>query len=83
MKLSITVTADDIKKGIKDDAEWCPLARAIRRDLKATSVAVAEFSEGGINVDNIGTSRVPGADAFISRFDAGKPVAPRTFVLTF
>jgi hypothetical protein len=79
MKFSVTVTADDIKKGKKESSEYCPLARALRRTLKAADITV-DPHEGGVVVDGLGLEYNGAVAAFTDRFDEGKTVKPRTFV---
>ena len=72
----ITVTADDIKRGNRQDCFECPVARAVRRAM-SKSAWVGYFTMGW---DGSKARKLPKKVAsFVSRFDSGKPVKPFSF----
>lgn len=77
--MKITVTQDDINKGIPLKAPRCAIARAIRRQTRRYA------SVGTETVTALGRPKAfatpPVAVAFIERFDAGKLVQPFSFWL--
>jgi hypothetical protein len=82
MKLSVDVTADDIRLGQKQSTDSCPIARALKRAWKATNVEVAptEDMDPTITVDGIDVGFGHEVVTFAERFDNDKVVKPRTFV---
>lgn len=79
----IPVSAADLKKGKKDDAEWCPLALAIRRK-HPTAVSVA-VSNPFVFVHYPNRTNRYVIDQrtwnFVYWFDHNEPVKPDTFHL--
>jgi hypothetical protein len=80
-KLKIEVTSKHIKKGVKQDAESCPIALAIR-GLKLRNVEVGgddvDYTKGGKKFQAILPQR---ARNFVASFDIGKEVKPFSFTL--
>jgi len=79
MKLSVTVTRDDIRLGKTYDECNCPIARAIKRQYKTKAVCVR--GDDG-NIDGREVLFPKAAETFIRRFDLGRPVKPFTFLAT-
>lgn len=84
----VSVTQEDIDKGIPSDATACPIARALRRhfgpddrhiDVEVDSVIWVSDNNG---VDMIATATNDVED-FVERFDNGIPVEPTEFDLMF
>lgn len=81
-EIIVDVTQEDIDRGKPNDAEHCPIARALRRETKGDWVV----GVGGLATDYSGDVtlwvdyRAAWAAGFVRRFDAGKPVQPRRFV---
>lgn len=75
----INVTAKHIAEGLKGDACWCPIARAIR-DQVPSEEEVYVFP-AGVSVAG-GTTMLPDeALRFVQDFDAGLSVEPFSFAL--
>ncbi|HEY2155358.1 MAG TPA: hypothetical protein VGH33_06990 [Isosphaeraceae bacterium] len=82
---SYTVTPADIANGCRSISDCCPHALAIRRDLRAASVAVgvATAHVRGSELLPDGSYHLPlHATAWIVEFDAGRPVEPITVALS-
>ena len=78
MKITVTITEDDITDGACGDAMFCPVAKALRRqgyDGVFVSPYDADF---GPHQD---VKLPPVARAFVSEFDAQMQVRPITFEL--
>ena len=74
--MKIKVTAEDIKRGKRQDCWRDPVARAARR-ATSKSAWVGYFTMG---LDGRKARKLPKKVAsFVSRFDAGKPVKPFSF----
>lgn len=80
MKLRVEVTADDIKRGKKNEPEHCPIARAIDRLYPGNEVSV---NDDTAEIDDCTFSLPLIAERFVSRFDAGEKVKPFKFVLDY
>lgn len=88
MKKKIKVTATDIKKGIVNNCEDCPVAQAIRRQCRAKMVAV---DDNYITFDRSNQGRLRSFVAcppkavgiFVRRFDQNKSVKPFEFTLDY
>lgn len=76
-KIKVTVTKEDIRRGIREDPESCPIARAVRRATGRRFVAVDE----AITFDSTREvyNLTPQADQFINDFDRGDNVKPFKF----
>jgi len=78
----IKVTKADIKNGKPGDANYCPIALALRRELQlgdhvnAVSVCGEEISIG--KTDYLLS---PKADRFVEKFDDEEPVRPITVTI--
>ena len=88
MKLTIFVTDDDIEKGIRCNAGWCPIARAARRAFDAAqvpynqglSVSQAIYPLGYGPLDKYPRFSLPSyAKSFVYWFDQGHDVMPFSF----
>lgn len=76
--MKITVTKQDISRGIPKNFRRCPIARAIRR---ATGIKDVKALPGYASVLGRYTHLPLVATDFIYRFDAGVDVEPFTFSL--
>ena len=78
MNLTVNVTKQDIKAGIRCNIGRCPIARAVRRASRRRDVAVS-----GRDVEiRRQAFRLPVlARNFVLNFDNGDRVAPITFTL--
>ena len=78
MNLTVNVTKQDIKAGIRRNMRRCPIARAVRRTSRRRYVVV-----GGQHVDIGGQLlRLPAlARDFVRSFDDHQRVVPITFTL--
>jgi len=83
MKLEVTVTQDDIDKGVRGQPGCCPIARALARTCPRIHASVGDrtadlYADGEWLYE---TDLPREAKAFVAAFDAEKPVAPFTFTL--
>ena len=96
MKKTINVTRECIKKGIKDNSYYCPIARACK---KAGITFYGHYGGAGItfygHYGGVGIRHIDGyykkknfryktpkkAQNFIERFDEGKKVNPIKFTI--
>lgn len=79
----ISVTADDIAKGVKHSAYRCPVARAISRAAGYPVGVFGKSAEG--SVVEIGNSRIALPDTvneFFRDYDLGLEVHPFSFEVT-
>jgi hypothetical protein len=85
-RATVTVTQEDIDKGIRGSDEHCPIALATRRALGAPFVVVdcssITLRDEGQNI-YAETETPCQACLFVHDFDAGQPVKPITLELTF
>lgn len=84
--ITVNVTEEDIKEGIKEDCWRCPIARAINRALPDGWVCdVSNYKVTLIkNLCPVEVHPLPWvARGFISMFDSGNVVEPITFELPF
>lgn len=88
--MRITVTQEDIDRGVRANPWWCPIAAAIRRTLYPDTVCcgpVRITDKGYVSVtgDIRLHDRLIGAEGqigqFLSDFDSGKDVYPFSFEL--
>jgi hypothetical protein len=81
------VALEDIDEGIPGNANWCPLARAVRRawpierDYPWVEVYGPGVQVEGIHVWHAETDEQ--IARFVDDFDAWEPVLPFDFALTF
>lgn len=79
--VDVNVTDDDIKKGIRGSSCYCPVALAIKRELKITQV-VGVTTRFVYTTDS--SCKLPEyVGDFIRNFDIGYNVDPIKFRLTF
>lgn len=71
--MKFEVTREDILKGKRVSAEFCPIAMAVRRVTNRKDVSVNGYT---IKVDGISVPCPPEATSFISKFDSGTHVEP-------
>lgn len=76
--LTIAVTDEDIRLGRPGSPRSCPIARATRRVVKGWAVLVEGDIELRHGDDAAFYELSKRGRAFISAFDAGKPVKPMT-----
>lgn len=87
MQYTISVTQADIDKGCKGNTENCPVAKAVARAFPTSDWVSVGFmigvrlTEKGRYCDWVSTPAV--ARRFIKLFDAGAPVEPFKFKITF
>lgn len=79
MRLNVYVTADDIERGIKASAHFCPVARAVERAIGRTVSITHAAIYFGIEFIRVETPLK--VIRFINRFDNGEPVMPMRFSL--
>jgi hypothetical protein len=83
MKKSITisVTPEDIKLGTKLSCKRCPIARAIKRQVKNGVAAEVSFDMFSLNYNGVVEEGFlpKKATDFVFRFDDGKSVKPFAF----
>ncbi len=86
MKVEISVTAEDIARGLRNDCRNCPIAHALKRALPEWDEAIANLEElkllrrdGGLL--KAWTPRQ--AFFFMNRFDYYRTVTPFTFTAYF
>lgn len=84
MKLTVSVTQDDIQFGKKGNCDWCPIAHAVRRVVpeKYIKISVGSrwlilWSTRVIICKEVELPQV--AKTFIKDFDRGFSVSPFTF----
>lgn len=87
MNIKIKVTKEDIQKAVRCSQIECPIANAIRRQLKrppgsvyANTFRVAVYEPGAVNPLVTWTPTLA-AKKFMQDFDEGKKVKPTTFTL--
>ena len=82
-QITVCVTKDDIQNGVANDAEACPVGRALsRHNFSSVEVGAVEgeVSFYDQNRDEAVERRLPPKAAkFIAAFDAGKKVKPFKF----
>ena len=82
--MKITVTQDDIDKGMQSNGIHCPVARAIRQHVSLSYVAVNRWTLYFRRSDAPSyqrTSLPASVNDFIRRYDNRQPVAPFEFDL--
>lgn len=77
----IEVTKADIKKGKREEVTRCPIARAIRREMKATHLCVALEIDFRVKGKKFSAELPVKASKFIDKFDARMLVKPFSFYL--
>jgi hypothetical protein len=86
--LTITVTAEDVRQGLREDSRHCPIALAVRKQLCSSvpaAVDVDDILTVRHSADHGGTYYLPPeAQDFIHRYDRELelPPMPFTFVAT-
>ena len=88
MKITVKVTADDIKRGVRCVSHQCAVARAIKRvrpvGYKRAKVSVISMGISLFGVNPSMHAEIPKrAQRFIHRFDTGKKVKPFKFTIKF
>ena len=88
MNIKIKVTKEDIQKAVRCSQTKCPIANAIRRQLKrppgsvyANAFWVAVYELGAPSRPLVTWKPTRAAEKFMSDFDTGKKVKPTTFTL--
>ena len=85
--VTINVTENDIKYGIKQNNNCCPIARAIKRKFKTQHVAVCYQDIGILKNDSLQADNFFHLDKeilnFMKKFDKGEQVKPFKFELHF
>lgn len=82
MKVKAEVNASDIKLGVKENVDSCPIARTLKRDgfknvrVEADSISGVKFNVKWIYEGNA-------HNRFIQLFDDDKTVQPRSFNFSF
>jgi len=85
--IKISVTQDDIDKGIKNNCEKCPIARALARsfpgyfNLASIYYLSVKAHQKDFYVFMMDTPKV--CYDFIRDFDQGKPVTPFEFEISY
>lgn len=86
MNIHISITQDDIDKGKKNSACWCPVALAIRREIPEVdqrNVVVAISMTYIIGYPYYAASNPPIVHNFIMDYDNDKSVKPFEADLSF
>ena len=78
--MKINVTKRDIERGVKRDAELCPVARAARRIQNGAAVDGEDLYYGPRSRRRV-VALPTVAKEFVGRFDAGKKVEPFSFTV--
>jgi len=76
--MRIEVTVNHIRRGVRHDGKWCPIALALREKFPGVSV-VAYPNYIGISTEDFYPP--PEATAFMMAFDRGVGVQPFAFDL--
>jgi len=79
--VKINVTKDDIRRGFRQNAWLCPVARAVRRAVGPGPRREICVTESSINVGERRLGLPPGVGGFICRFDLFEKVRPFSFTL--
>lgn len=79
MKVRVSVTKNDIARGVRLDDRRCPIARAVRRRVRP-NVAVS-VSDLFVRCNNHYAKLPAKAQAFVAQFDMDIQPAPMTFTL--
>lgn len=91
MRLTFSVTKDDIRLGKRDDSNSCPIARSVKRSLglKGRKAKSLEVTSAYLSVEGSDGSMAPlgslpiGVSNFIEEFDNGETVDPFSFCINF
>lgn len=82
MRVKVTVTSDDIKKGKPRRAEFCPIARALKRTFKTKTVLVGPSSYRFVSRFGPHSGCLSKtALCFVRNFDAEREVRPFSFIV--
>lgn len=76
-QLRISVTADDIKRGKRENTKWCPIACAVRKLGKKKRIYV---DQDVITLGSVTYKMPQRAGNFVDLFDSGEKVRPFSFV---
>lgn len=79
-QITVRVTRDDIRKGVKDNSVLCPIATALRR--KGYERIKVHTYQAQIGRGKVRYELPEEATRFIDNFDEGVPVKPSVFTLT-
>lgn len=83
--MTVSVTETDITDGVRANCVFCPIARAIQRQLAAGCEAITGYRHltvlGPAEPDYTRLTLPDRVTTWITRFDAGEPVEPLTFTL--
>lgn len=93
MRVKVSVTENDIRRGLRNDASHCPVARALYRRFRVHGKGVAmlvDVGDGQLLLNRIYTDTdtitavlhedMPvSVQKFVDAFDAGRSVKPFTF----
>lgn len=82
--VTITVTKEDIEKGVMSECDKCPIALAVARvGVKLPRVFASEvfFDDPDVPALRIKAKLPPAATRFICDFDEDEPVSPFSFDL--
>lgn len=81
--MTITVTQEDIDKGIRKDCAQCPITNAVARHLPALKFIETGscFITGSIDEERVSFNLPTDARWFVLRFDNGYIEQPFTFEL--
>lgn len=85
--VEISVTREDIGEGIRNSGNWCPIARAIRREFGRLGVHLVSLDVQDLRIEVCTDAAGPwtrywhNASAFVIAFDRGQRVMPRAVTL--
>ena len=80
-QLRVTVTAEDVDKGVNDSSTLCQIALALLREGHVRPVVGGSYVVSGHAYCAYYYAHSKASERFMHRFDAGMPVSPATFVL--
>ena len=79
MRHTITVTDEDIERGVRKSYKFCPIACAMRRKKWDVLAVIEQYAEIDVEGDEVKFKLPYDAQKFIVNFDTGKEVAPFEF----
>ena len=86
IKVDVEVTEDDIRDGVEEEPDCCPIALAIRRQMHPDDEVTVDSCEMGplaghafVTINGTDCQLPDAAKAFIDAFDDAQPVFPFRF----
>jgi hypothetical protein len=74
----ISVSANNIKRGVRQHAVCCPVALALEQKYPGTTIRV---DDKGIHIDGVDYRMIPRVRKILAAYDSGFPMKPFSFRL--